>query len=416
MQWLKQLFDRRRRYDDLSVSIQEHLVEKIEELMEQGIPEQEAGQIARSEFGNLTLIEERSRETWQWPALESIKADLQYALRQLVKSPVFAITVILTMALGIGANTAIFTLVHAILMKSLPVVDPKSLYRIGDRIESGGLTNGLQNEDGDFDLFSHDLYRYLRESTPEFEQLAAMEAGENLVSVRRGDTTAQEEPSEFVSGNYFNTFGVGAFAGRVLTDTDDKLGAAPVVVMSYHAWRADYAGDPSVIGATFYLQGRPVTVVGIAPAEFYGDRISNNPPAFWIPLSAEPLLRQANSILRQADESWLYALGRLKPGVDAGPLQQKISLNLRHWIAVESAYTKYGISTKIPKLHVVLTPGGAGIEDLQQRTGKELYLLLAISGFCWSPAQTRPTCCWPGAGSAPRRFPCAWRLGPRAPG
>jgi predicted permease len=381
MQWLKQLFSRRRRYNDVSVSIQEHLEEKIEELVEEGTPRDEAERTARREFGNVTLIEERSREAWQWPTLESGWADVRYALRQLIKSPVFAGTVILTMALGIGANTAIFTLVHAILMKSLPVGDPKSLYRIGDRIEAGGLENGLQNEDGDFDLFSYDLYRYLRESTPEFEQLAAMEAGKNLISVRRGDGIAREERGEFVSGNYFSTLGVGAFAGRVLTDADDQLGAAPSVVMSYQAWRADYSSDSSVIGATFHLQSRPVTVVGIAPAAFYGDRISDNPPAFWIPLSAEPLLRRANSVLRQADESWLYALGRLKPGVDTGPLQQKISVNLRHWVATEDAYAKYGIANKIPKLHVVLTPGGAGIQDLQQRTGKELYLLLAISGF-----------------------------------
>jgi predicted permease len=380
MHWLRQLFARRRRYDDLSVSIQEHLEEKIEELVEQGLSHEEAIQIARKEFGNATLIEERSRETWQWPTLESIWADVRYALRQLIKSPVFAVTVILTMALGIGANTSIFTLVHAILMKSLPVGDPQSLYRIGDRTE-GGLTNGLQNEDGDWDIFSYDLYRYLRESTSEFEQLAAMEAGGDLISVRRGESEAREQPGEFVSGNYFSTLGVGAFAGRVLTDADDELGAAPVAVMSYQAWRTAYAGDPSVIGATFYLQSHPVTVVGIAPAAFYGDRISNDPPAFWIPLSAEPVLRQSNSILRQADENWLYPLGRLKPGVDQGRLQQKISVNLRHWVAAQAAYTKYGLSSKLPKMHVVLTPGGAGIQDLQQATGKELYLLLAISGF-----------------------------------
>src|SRR5215469_13736302 len=208
MHWFKQLFSRRRRYDDLSVSIQEHIEEKIEELEEQGIPHQEAVQIARREFGNVTLLEERSRQTWQWPALESIGSDVRYALRQLIKSPVFAVTVILTMALGIGANTAIFTLIHAILMKSLPVGDPQSLYRIGDRIEAG-LTNGLQNDDGDFDVFSYDLYRYLRESTPEFEQLAAMETGGDLISVRQGESEAREQIGEFVSGNYFSTLGVG---------------------------------------------------------------------------------------------------------------------------------------------------------------------------------------------------------------
>lgn len=380
MKWLNQLFARRRRLDDLAVSIQEHLEEKIEELMEDGLSREEATQTARREFGNKTLIEERSRETWQWPTVESIRADLRYSLRQLWNAPGFAITVILTMALGIGANTAIFTLVHAVLMKSLPVDDPKWLYRIGDKHEAS-LTNGLQNDDGDFDIFSYDLYRYFRESTPEFEQLAAMQAGVNPVSARRGNATAQAEASEFVSGNYFSTLGVGAFAGRTLTDDDDSLGAAPAVVMSYQAWQSDYAGDPSVIGATFYLQSQPVTVVGIAAPGFYGDRISTNPPAFWIPLSLEPLLRQANSALRQPDECWLYALGRVKPGVAVGPLQQKISANLRQWVATQDAYAKYGIAAKIAKLHVMLTPGGGGIQDLQQNTGQELYLLLAISGF-----------------------------------
>jgi predicted permease len=381
MKWLNQLFSRRRRrYDDLAVSIREHLEEKVEELMEDGLSKEEATQRARREFGNVTLIEERSREAWQWPAKESILADVRYALRQLRKSSGFAITVILTMALGIGANTAIFTLAHAILMKSLPVDDPKSLYRIGDKSESA-LTNGLQNEDGDFDIFSYNLYQYLRETTPEFEQLAAMQAGANPISVRRGNNTAQVETSEFVSGNYFSMLGVGAFAGRTLTDADDKLGAEPAVVMSYQTWQSDYAGDPSVIGATFYLQSQPVTVVGIAPAGFYGDRINSNPPAFWIPLSIEPLMRKANSVLQQSDECWLYAIGRIKPGVATGALQQEISANLRQWVRTQDAYAKYGIADKVPRLHVVLTPGGAGIQELQQKTGRELYLLLAISGF-----------------------------------
>src|SRR5262249_25045559 len=157
------------------------------------------------------------------------------------------------------ANTAIFTLAHDILMKSLPVDDPKTIYRIGDKNEAS-LTNGLQNEDGDFDVFSYNLYRYLRETTPEFEQLAAMQAGPGPISVRRGNNTAQVQTSEFVSGNYFSMLGVGAFAGRTLADADDKLGAEPAVVMSYQSWQSDYAGDPSVIGGTFYLQGQPFTV------------------------------------------------------------------------------------------------------------------------------------------------------------
>lgn len=381
MTWLSKLFSRRRRYSDLSVSIQGHLEEKIDELMEEGLSRQEASQIARREFGNVTLIEEQSRESWQWRTLESTWADVRYALRQLVKSPGFAVTVILTMALGIGANTAIFTLVNNILMKSLPVGEPRALFRIGDKSEPSGLTNGLEKPDGDFDIFSYNLYRHFRESTPEFEQLAAMQAGPNRISVRRGDESTRTMAAELVSGNYFSTLGVGAFAGRTFTNADDGLGAAPVAVMNYQAWQANYAGDPSVIGATFYLQGQPVTVIGIAAAGFYGDRASMDPPVFWIPLSVEPLLRPGNSMLPHSDVCWLYALGRLKPGVSLMALQEKISANLRQWIVIQQDYTKYGIGPKLAKLHVVLTPGGGGIQDLQQQTGKELYLLLGITGF-----------------------------------
>src|SRR5664279_2837118 len=171
--------------------------------------------------------------------------DLRVALRQLRKSPGFAMTVILTIALGIGANTAIFTLVHTLLMRSLPVVDPKTLYRVGD-LDDCCVNSGFINDDGDFDLFSYDLYRHLRDNTPEFEQLAAMQSGGNTVTVRRGSEPAKSQRSEFVSGNYFSTFGIGAFAGRALTPADDTAGAVPSVVLSYQAWRSDYGGDPSI--------------------------------------------------------------------------------------------------------------------------------------------------------------------------
>jgi predicted permease len=380
MRWVRQLFSRQRRYDDLSVSIREHLEEKTEELMEEGLSREEAMCQARKHFGNVTLIEEQSREAWQWPAIESVWADVRSGLRQLRKAPGFAITVVLTMALGIGANTAIFTLVHAVLLKSLPVGDPQSLYRLGDK-EEGSLTAGLQNENGDFDVFSYRLYRHLRESTPEFAELAAMQIGPNPIGVRRGSDIAVTRASEVVSGNYFRTLGVGAFAGRTLTDDDDRLGAPPAAVMSYQSWQTAYAADPSVIGATFYLQSQPVRIVGIAAAGFYGDRLSIDPPAFWIPLAAEPLLLGANSTLEHADECWLYAIGRVRPGTALVPLQEKISANLRQWLLAQDAYTRYGIAKIAPKLHVVLTPAGTGIRDLQQQTSRELYLLLAISGF-----------------------------------
>src|ERR1035437_9461817 len=195
--------------------------------------------------------------------------DFKLALRQFRRSPGFAAAVILTISLGIGANTAIFTLVHAILLKSLPVANPASLYRIG----SG---------------------------------------------------TAKAETTEYVSGNYFSTFGLGAYAGRVLLASDDSPGAAPVAVMSYLAWQAAHGADPGVIGATCYIQNQPFTIVGISPPGFFGDRIDSNPPALWIPLNDEPILERETSILKQPDTNWLYVLGRVRPGVNPGSLQAKL--------------------------------------------------------------------------------------------
>jgi predicted permease len=306
--------------------------------------------------------------------------DFKFALRQFQKSPGFAATVVLTISLGIGANTAIFTLVHGILLRALPVANPASLYRIGD-LDDCCVNGGFINDNGDFDLFSYDLYRHFQDTTPEFEQLAAFQSGENLMNVRVGNAMAKAERTEYVSGNYFSTFGVGAYAGRMLQPSDDVPGAAPVAVISYSAWQASHAGDSNAVGSTYFIQSHPVTIVGIAPPGFFGDRIDDSPPSFWIPLNAEPVLEGETTILKVAESNWLYVLGRVKPGVAPKALEAKISTNLRLWLATQPAYTLNGEDKEIPKQHVIITPGGSGIQNLQQETGDGLRLLVWISIF-----------------------------------
>jgi predicted permease len=306
--------------------------------------------------------------------------DLKLALRQFRKSPGFVATIILTISLGIGANTAIFTLVHAILLKSLPVSNPRTLYRVGD-LDDCCVNGGFMNDDGDFDLFSYDLYRQLQATTPEFEQLAAFQSGRNMMNVRSGNATTKSERTEYVSGNYFSTFGLGAYAGRMIQPSDDAPGAAPVAVLSYAAWQADHAGEAKVIDSTFHIQGHPVTIVGIAPPVFFGDRIDANPPAIWIPLNVEPVIEGQTSILKQLDTNWLYILGRIKPGITPASLQAKISNTLRQWLATQPVYTANGGDTQIRKQHVIVVPGGAGIQNLQQEAGDGLHLLTGISAL-----------------------------------
>jgi hypothetical protein len=189
--------------------------------------------------------------------MQTLRRDISYALRQMLLSPVFTLTAMLTLALGIGATTAIFSLIHSVMLKSLPVVDPSSLYRVGDGndccVEGGPQTN--------WGMYSYQLYQRFQQAAPEFEQLAAFQAGGAQFSVRRGEIDRLTKPlrGEFVSGNYFATFGVQAFAGRTLTPTDDRPAALPAAMLSYRAWQQEYGADPKVIGANFVLDDHPFT-------------------------------------------------------------------------------------------------------------------------------------------------------------
>src|SRR6184192_2761818 len=186
---------------------------------------------------------------------------LRYAARQFWQSRVFTTAAVLTLALGIGGTTAIFTLIHAVMLRSLPVSDPSRLYRIGDG-DDCCVEGGPQDRWG---MFSFPLYERLKAETPEFEEVAAFQAGGARVSVRRegSETAARPLRSEFVTGNYFSTLGVGAFGGRVFTADDDRPAAAPVAVLSHHVWEGVYGGDASIVGATLVVDGHPFSVIGV---------------------------------------------------------------------------------------------------------------------------------------------------------
>jgi len=237
-----------------------------------------------------------------------MRQDLLLALRQLRRNRGFAAVTLLTLALGIGANTAIFSLVHAVMLKSLPVADPRQLYRLGDR-DACCVISGYQTR---FSIFSSALYEHLRARTPEFVEMAAAQADRVPLSVRAAGAGFPDSfVGEFVSGNYFSMFGVRAFAGRAFTMTDDRRGASPVTMISYHAWEQRYGLDPSVIGSTLSINGTPLTIAGVAPPGFFGDSLRADSPDFWLPLAVEPLLRGKSSLITHPDQHWLYVLARL---------------------------------------------------------------------------------------------------------
>ena len=308
--------------------------------------------------------------------------DLGYAFRQLRKTPGFTVTVLLTLALGIGANSAIFTLVNAILMHNLPVVDPKTLIRIGDK--DNCCVNGGWNDDGDYSLFATDTYYMFKKSLPEFEELAAMESGYawRPITVRRAgpQTAAKSVMGTFVSGNYFRVFGLSPAAGRLFVDGDDQKGAPVTAVMSYEAWQQDYAGDPSVVGSSFYINTKSATIIGIAPKGFYGDRIDTNPPKYFLPMNSMDQVIGA-PYFTEPDSQWAYIIGRIKPGTSIPTLQAKASTLLKQQFTPLKTFADPRSKKALSLTHVVLAPGGGGIQNMQEGYKDHLRLLQWIAAL-----------------------------------
>jgi predicted permease len=305
--------------------------------------------------------------------------DVRYALRQFRAARVFTTTAVLTLALGIGGTTAIFTLIHAVMLRSLPVVDPARLYRLGDG-DSCCVQGGPQDRWG---MFSYPLFERLEAETPEFEELTAFQAGGARVSVRRQDVDTVPRPlrSEYVTGNYFSTLGVNAFTGRVFTAADDTPAAPPAVVLSYHAWQGTYGGDPRIAGATLFIEGHGFTVVGVTPPGFFGETLRADPPDVWIPLQHEPLIAGETSILRQPVSAWLRVIGRLRPGATTDGMSARLTGLLHQWMQHDSGYPANwmpDVIRTLPQQVINVVPAGAGVGIMKEQYGRSLQILLGV--------------------------------------
>jgi macrolide transport system ATP-binding/permease protein len=368
--------------DRLREEMEEHIAMQTDENLRLGMTAAEARRNARLKWGASEAVREQYQAEKGLPGLETMLQDVRFAVRMLRKSPVFTIVAVLTLALGIGANAAIFTLVNALMLKNLPVADPKTLVRLGN---NNDCCVGIGFRDnGEYSYFTTDSYAYLRKNVPEFEDLAAMQAGfaYRPVVVRRdgaGDAP-RSVMGEFVSGNYYRTFGLNAASGRLLENRDDVQGQPLTAVMSYETWKLRFHGDAGVVGSTFRVNTKPVTVVGIAPRGFYGDRLLPSPPEYYLPIETMPEI--ANVTYVHASESqWLYLIGRVKPAVSLSTLQQKVNTILRQQLGQTPHFSSAQGQKRLKTLHAVLTPGGAGIQAMQEDYDKRLKLLWAVSGL-----------------------------------
>jgi predicted permease len=311
-----------------------------------------------------------------------LSGSIPYALRQFRQSPVFTAAALLTLALGIGGTTAIFTLIHAVMLRSLPVSDPDRLYRVGEG-DNCCVEGGPQERWG---MFSFPLYERLKAETPEFEEVAAFQAGRGRLGVRREGVESAARPlrSEYVTGSYFSTLGVRAFGGRLLTPEDDVPAAAPVAVLSHRVWQTVYASDTSVPGSTFVVDGHALTVIGVAPPGFFGETLESDPPDLWIPLQQEPLINGEGSLLRQPISAWLRMIGRLRPGASVDGMGPRLTGVLRHWLEHDSGYPpnwRADVIRALPKQVISVVPAGAGVAVMKEEYGRSLQILLAVCGL-----------------------------------
>jgi len=370
----------------------QHLEDQFQELLSAGATEAEARALALSELSDEKILAlELDRLEHAVPhepdvlgtpnrtnILADLGRDLRYALRMLARNPGFTAVAVLTLALGIGANTAIFTLVNALLLRSLPVQNPNDLLVLGHGMDRGIVGEAQR---GSWELFSYSFYQQLRDHNQAFQDVCAFQSYEENLNVRLGNM-AGNVPGKLVSGNYFSVMGVRPLLGRMITSEDDRAGAAPVAVISDRYWSMNFSRDPSVVGKAVDVNGTAYTIVGVTPPGFFGETLQANPPGMWLPLVTQPQVMRQESMLTPQGPYWLGIIGRLKPAVTINQAQTNVTSLLRGFLDEE---VRGRVSAKrwgeIRNASIILTPGGKGLSELRENFSKPLYLLLAAVGF-----------------------------------
>jgi predicted permease len=372
------LLHRERFAKDLEDEMQLHLELRRHQQEESGVAPKDARAAAYRRFGNPTLLRERSYTAWGWSWLEGLLQDVMYGLRAMLRSPGITIVALLSLALGIGANTAIFSLMDAVMLRSLPVKNPQQLMLLGT-----GDMAGITNHFGFIGLYSYPFYRQLQKQNQVFSDTAAIfSMGNDVHGFVEGRNEPEPMKVQLVSGTYFQTLGVHALVGRALTDADDRTeGNHPVAVVSYAWWKRDLARDPNVLSRTLKMGATTFSIVGVAPPEFFGTTVGHAPD-IWVPLSmmkaVPPYWGDYNDNLLES----LDIIGRLKPGVTTAQATTNVNLLFQQ---ILRSFAGEHLSAKdqqtLKEARVPLTSMARGLSDLRAEYSDPLKLLMVIVGM-----------------------------------
>lgn len=373
------LFKRRLAEREFGAELDAHLALMQEEYERRGMSAQEAMREARMKLGGLEQARELHREasTLRW--LETLWQDIRFAARILRRNPGFTTVAVLTLALGIGANTAIFSLVNAVLLNSLPVANPHELVLFSD-FSAGGSRSGRQT--GVWTQFSSDDYAYFTANNRAFKELTAYQTDRISLNIRIAGAEREESAHNaamMVAGNFFSVMGLKPAAGRLLMPEDDQPSAPPVAVLDYGYWTNRFHKDPAAIGQTIEFNGVPFMIVGVAPSGFGGVNIHMT-PNFWVPLARQPDVIPGQNYAQEPNEYWLNIVGRIKPGVNARQAEAIVNAQLKHVLYARTERDGQTVQ-QIEDSHIQLHSGAYGISFLRDQYGEPLKILSVIVGI-----------------------------------
>src|SRR5919108_810996 len=370
----------RRTDDDFARELESHLEMLAQENVRRGMATEEARRAARVRLGGMTQISEKHREMQTLPLLETFVQDIRYGLRTLRKSPGFTSVAVLTLALGIGANTAIFSLMNAVLLRSLPVRNPAQLVLFG-----AGKWVGIQDEvpNRSWQLFSFPFYRQVQKDSGVFSDVTAISSMSSGPHGTIGESAETEGISaQLVSGAYFSTLGVSPILGRTFTEEDDRIpGGSPVAVASYAWWKRRFGGDVSIVGQKMTIGSVVYTIIGVTPQQFFGTTVGESPDV-WIPLSMEEVLPPGWKGLNDKMFQSLYIIARRRPEVSVEQAQTKVNVLFKQ-AALEMAGPQPSRKQLdgIQHAFIELTPAATGLSGLRAQFSEPLRVLMAAVGL-----------------------------------
>jgi predicted permease len=376
---LRRLLARRMHDREMDEELRAYIDAAVEEKMRAGMSRETALRKTRIEMGSPEAVKDEIRDVGWERAIESLWQDIRYSVRMLRKNPSFTTVVVLTLALGIGANTAIFSLTNALLFKNLPVEHPAQLVLFGGARQWGVINGSLGS--GSAQIFSNRDYEYFRDRNRSFTDLCAFQSIDDPLAVRLpGRPMAEPAVGKLVSGNYFDVLGVRPAVGRAFSPSDNAVGAAPAAVISYRYWTRDFDRDPAAVGATLEINGTAFAVVGVTPPGFFGESLEPDPPDIWLPIAAQPQVTRYASVLQVPDVRWLYLMGRLEPGASRAQAEAVLTAQLRQLLSARvGPNLAPDAEQEIRRARINLTPAATGVSHLRFRYSEPLYVLMGIA-------------------------------------